>query len=147
MVSWDFGSRLVEWLNMIYVRVWFVKDWMKERNGEVKELREKVDCLRELLNKKEEQELVLRENMWKLEENVSKEGGEKLNLKKQVSQLEKKVGKLEKILKEKDEELVSLGEKKREAIRQLCFVVEFHRDHCNYLKDIILAKKRINNMI
>ncbi|KAL2614640.1 hypothetical protein AAZV13_08G019400 [Glycine max] len=86
-------------------KVEFVKDWMKERNGEVKELREKVDCLRELLNKKEEQELVLRENMWKLEENVSKEGGEKLNLKKQVSQLEKKVGKLEKILKEKDEEL------------------------------------------
>ena len=23
MVSWDFGSRLVEWLDMIYVRVWF----------------------------------------------------------------------------------------------------------------------------
>jgi len=22
MVSWDFGSRLVEWLDMVYVRVW-----------------------------------------------------------------------------------------------------------------------------
>ncbi|KAG5155649.1 hypothetical protein JHK82_013618 [Glycine max] len=118
----------------------FVKDWMRERNGEVKEQRENVDCLRELLNKKEEQELVLRENVWKLEANVSKEGGEKLNLRKQVSQLEKKVGKLDKILKEKDEELICLGEKKREAIRQLCFVVEFHRDRYNYLKDMVAKK-------
>lgn len=106
----------------------------------MKEQRENVDCLRELLNKKEEQELVLRENVWKLEANVSKEGGEKLNLRKQVSQLEKKVGKLDKILKEKDEELICLGEKKREAIRQLCFVVEFHRDRYNYLKDMVAKK-------
>ncbi|KAK7399127.1 hypothetical protein VNO78_10303 [Psophocarpus tetragonolobus] len=129
----------------IMCEVEFGKNWMRKRNDQVKELQDNVDCLKELLNKKEEQELLLRENVWKLEANVSKEGGEKLNLRKEVSQLEKKVGKLENSVKEKEEELVSLGEKKREAIRQLCFMVEFHRDRCNYLKDIA-TKKRINHM-
>ncbi|RDX95345.1 hypothetical protein CR513_22152, partial [Mucuna pruriens] len=110
----------------------FVKDWVTKRNLEVKELRENV--------------VSLRENVWKLEANVSKEGGEKLNLRNEVTQLEKKVAKLEKIVKEKDDELVTLGEKKREAIRQLCFLVDFHRDRCNYLKDI-LKKKRIKKMV
>lgn len=124
--------------------VGFMKDWVRERNYEVKELRENVDNLRELLNKKEEQELLLRENVWNLEAKVSKEGGEKLNLRKEVSQLEKKVGKLDKSVKEKDEELVSLGEKKREAIRQLCFVVDFHRERCVYLKDMVTKMRIIN---
>ncbi|XP_020224070.1 COP1-interactive protein 1 [Cajanus cajan] len=119
----------------------FVKDWVRERNCEVRELRVNVEEFRELLGKKEEQELLLRENVWNLEAQVSKEGGEKLNLRKEVSQLEKKVGKLEKIVKEKDEELVSLGEKKREAIRQLCFVVDFHRERCNYLKAVWSRKR------
>ncbi|TKY60702.1 Laminin subunit alpha-2 [Spatholobus suberectus] len=121
----------------------FVKDWARKRNGEVRELRDNVDGLKELLGKKEEQELLLRENVWNLEAKVSKEGGEKLNLRKEVSQLEKKVGKLEKSVKDKDEELTSLGEKKREAIRQLCFVVDFHRDRYNYLKDMV-TKMRAN---
>jgi len=30
MVSWDFGSRLVELLNMTYVRVWFVQ-WFRDK--------------------------------------------------------------------------------------------------------------------
>ncbi|CAJ1937300.1 unnamed protein product [Sphenostylis stenocarpa] len=102
----------------------FMKDWMKERNNEVKNLRDNVHCLRELLDQKEEQELLLRENLWKLEAEVSKEGGDKLNLRKEVSQLEKKVGRLEKSVKQKDEELANLGENKKEAIRQLCFVVD-----------------------
>ncbi|KAK7358542.1 hypothetical protein VNO77_00475 [Canavalia gladiata] len=128
---------------MCEVQTW--KQWMKKKNGEVKELKEKVDCLKELLNNKEEEELLLREKVWQLEAKVSKEGGEKMNLTQTVSQLEKKVGKLEKNLKEKDEELVSLGEKKKEAIRQLCFVVDFHRDRCNHLKDLLINRRSLNN--
>jgi len=132
----DYASRVTKMM----CEVQFVKDWMREKNEEVKDLRDNVDYLKELLNKKEEEELLLRENLWKLEAEVSKEGGDKLNLRKEVSQLEKKVGKLEKSVTKKDEELLNLGEKKREAIRQLCFMIEFHRDRCNYLRDMSTKK-------
>ncbi|KAK7251404.1 hypothetical protein RIF29_34564 [Crotalaria pallida] len=125
--------------------VMFMKDWIKQRNDEVEKLKSHEDGLNVLLSNKEEQECLLREKVWELEAKVSKEGGEKLNLTKAVSQLEKKVGKLEKNLMEKDEELISLGEKKREAIRQLCFVVDFQRDRCNYLKDLVIKTRRVNN--
>jgi len=121
--------------------VQFAKDWIKKMNVEMKQLKENVDCLTTLLSEKEEQELLLRDKVWNLEATVSKEGGEKLNLTNAVSQLEKKVGKLEKNLKEKDEDLDSLGEKKREAIRQLCLVVEFHRDRCNYLMNLVTSMR------
>ncbi|QCD85109.1 COP1-interactive protein 1-like [Vigna unguiculata] len=137
----DYAARVTKMI----CEIKFVKDRMIEKNEEVKELIDHVNYLRELLDKKEEQELLLRENLWKLEAEVSKEGGDKLNLRKEVSQLEKKVGNLEKSVKKKDEELDNLGEKKREAIRQLCFVIDFHRDRCNYLKDMA-TKNRVNNI-
>ncbi|KAJ1408229.1 Protein Networked [Sesbania bispinosa] len=119
------------------------KDWIKKRNEEMKQLKENVVFLKGLLNEKEEQESLLREKVWELEATLSKEGGEKLNLTKTVSQLEKKVGKLEKNVKEKDEDLICLGEKKREAIRQLCLVVDFHRDRCDHLKNLV-TNMRLN---
>ncbi|CAL0312597.1 unnamed protein product [Lupinus luteus] len=125
--------------------VMFMKDWIKQRNDEMKKLMENANGLNVLLNSKEEQELLLREKVWELEAKVSKEGGDKLNLAKAVSQLEKKVGKLEKNLKEKDEELINLGEKKREAIRQLCFMVDFHRDRCSYLRNLVIEPRKANN--
>ncbi|OIV92645.1 hypothetical protein TanjilG_17996 [Lupinus angustifolius] len=124
--------------------VQFAKDWIKKKNGEMKQLKDKVDRLTALLNDKEAKELLLREKLWELEASVSKEGGEKLNLVKAVNQLEKKVRKLEKNLKQRDEELVGLGEKKREAIRQLCILAEFHRESYNHLKGQI-TKTKINN--
>jgi myosin protein heavy chain len=126
--------------------VQFAKDWIKNMNVEMKQLKDNVDCLTTLLNEKEEQELLLRDKVWNLEATVSKEGGEKLNLTNAVNQLEKKVVKLEKNLKEKDEDLDSLGEKKREAIRQLCLVVEFHRERCNYLMKLV-TNMRVNKKI
>ncbi|CAK8579309.1 unnamed protein product [Lathyrus sativus] len=113
------------------------KDWIKKMKAEMKQLKDNVDCLTALLSEKEEQELLLRDKVWHLEATVSKEGGENLNLTNAVNQLERKVGKLEKNLKEKDEDLDSLGEKKREAIRQLCLVVEFHRNRCSYLVNLV----------
>ncbi|KAK2425900.1 COP1-interactive protein [Trifolium repens] len=83
----------------------------------------------------------LRAKVWKLEADVNKEAGEKMNLMKTVTQFEREVEKLEKKLKDKDDELVSLGENKKEAIRQLCFLVEFHRDRCLYLKDLMLKMR------
>ncbi|KAL2347975.1 hypothetical protein Fmac_001975 [Flemingia macrophylla] len=122
----------------------FAKDWIRERKEETKELKDKVDGLTILLDEKKEQEWLLRKRVWKLEAKVSKEGGEKLNLIKAVKQLERKVAKLEKILRDKDEELVSIAEKKREAIRQLCLLIEFHRNRFVYLKDL-MSKRRASD--
>nr|KYP67384.1 hypothetical protein KK1_013712 [Cajanus cajan] len=122
----------------------FAKDWVREGKNETKELKDKVDWLTMLLDEKKEQEKLLRKNVWKLEAKLSKEGGEKLNLMKVVKQLERKVSKLEKILRDKDEELVSIAEKKREAIRQLCFLIEFHRNRFVYLKES-MSKRGVND--
>ncbi|XP_050227384.1 COP1-interactive protein 1-like [Mercurialis annua] len=48
-----------------------------------------------------------------------------------------KVEELEQKLKERDEVLWSLGEEKREAIRQLCVVVEYHRERYDHLKEAV----------
>ncbi|MQL75873.1 hypothetical protein Taro_008252 [Colocasia esculenta] len=56
-----------------------------------------------------------------------------------VSELEKRVRELENRVKEKEEELFSKDEEKREAIRQLCVLVEYHRENCNHLYKFLSA--------
>ncbi|KAJ6712597.1 COP1-INTERACTIVE PROTEIN 1 [Salix purpurea] len=72
-----------------------------------------------------------------LEVKVRMEGAEKESLTKAISQLEKKAGALEKMLKEKDEGISDLGEEKREAIRQLCVWIEYHRSRYDYLRETL----------
>ncbi|KAK8644706.1 hypothetical protein V6N13_124006 [Hibiscus sabdariffa] len=62
---------------------------------------------------------------------------QKLKLLKVVSMLEDRVIELEKINKVKDETLLSRAEEKRESIRQLCLLIEYHRSRCDHLKDLI----------
>ncbi|KAM1739279.1 hypothetical protein ACFX11_015017 [Malus domestica] len=113
------------------------KTWVSENAGEIKRLKHNVDFLTTQMNEKEEQESVLREKVWKLEASVGKEAGERLNLVKGLSQLESKVANLEKEVKDKDEDLLSLGEEKREAIRQLCMLIDHHRSRYDDLKEAV----------
>ncbi|KAH7550169.1 hypothetical protein JRO89_XS13G0146700 [Xanthoceras sorbifolium] len=106
------------------------RNWVTERNEEIKRLKLKVDSLVAELEGKEEREFLLREKVWKLE-------NENLNSMKSVTQLGIKVDEFEKKTKEKDDLLLNLGEEKREAIRQLCLLIEYHRNHCNHLKEVI----------
>ncbi|KAK8497231.1 hypothetical protein V6N13_026603 [Hibiscus sabdariffa] len=62
---------------------------------------------------------------------------QKLKLLKVVSMLENRVIELEKINKVKDETLLSRAEEKRESIRQLCLLIEYHRSRCDHLKELI----------
>ncbi|KAK7406065.1 hypothetical protein VNO78_07681 [Psophocarpus tetragonolobus] len=132
------AGKLEEQREPVLGEVELANDWIRERKGEMKE---KVDKLTALVGKKEEEMLLLRGKVWKLEAKVSKEAGEKLNLVRGLRQLERKVGKLERKLKEKEEELLGLGEKKREAIRQLCFLSEFHRNRYVYLMDLVSNRR------
>ncbi|KAJ7945017.1 Myosin heavy chain-like protein [Quillaja saponaria] len=140
----EYKENFVNRLSIMLNEVQFAKDWIEGKNSEMKKLKDNVDCLTTLLDRKEEQEFSLRDKVWKLEAKVSKEGGEKLNLMKTVSQLERRVEKLKNNLKEKEEELSSLGEKKREAIRQLCFLIDYHRSHSDHLK-VLISKMTSKN--
>ncbi|KAJ4711932.1 intracellular protein transport protein USO1-like [Melia azedarach] len=115
----------------------FAKNWVTESNNHTRRLQEQVESLIEKLDDKEEQESLLREKVSNLEAKLGKQGGDKLNMIKDVSDLEKKVGELENKIKEKDANLLTLGEEKREAIRQLCLWIDHHRTHSNHLKGVI----------
>ncbi|KAM7258698.1 hypothetical protein ACFE04_014439 [Oxalis oulophora] len=118
-----------------------IKSWVMGSNNKNKQLQHSFDCLVGRLDEKEEQEFLLREKVWKLEAKLGKEGGDKLNLMKAVNQLEKKAGDLEKKISDKEVRLSDLGEEKREAIRQLCLQVDYHRDRSDRLKDVISKMK------
>ncbi|KAJ6712596.1 COP1-INTERACTIVE PROTEIN 1 [Salix purpurea] len=85
--------------------------------------------LKKLNEGKEEKELLLREEVGKLKA--------KLN---SVSQVDRKLVYLEQQVKDKEEVLLELSEEKREATRQLFFLIDYHRGHCHHL--IEMAKER-----
>ncbi|KAJ6705457.1 MYOSIN HEAVY CHAIN-LIKE PROTEIN [Salix purpurea] len=115
----------------------FAKRWITETRDEIKKLKHNVDSLTLQLNGKEEKEFLLREKVWKLEATLSKEGGEKLN---SVSQLERKVVYLEQQVKQQEDILLGVSEEKREAIRQLCMMVDYHRGRYDHLREAISKK-------
>ncbi|KAF5734204.1 myosin-10-like [Tripterygium wilfordii] len=130
----DNGS-ILERISRISNEIQSAKNWVAGTNNEMKRLKHNMDGLTSQLDGKEEQELMLREKVWNLEAKLGKEGGEKLV--KESSQLERKVRELESKIKEQDEKLLGIGEEKREAIRQLCILIDYHRNRCDYLKEVI----------
>ena len=138
----EYNSNVVSRITNMLNKLQFAKDWVTVTNSEIKRLKHNESCFAAQLENKEEQEFILRTRVWKLEAQLSKEGGEKLNLMTAISQLEKKVRKLEKNIKEKDEELSSLGEEKREAIRQLCLLIDYHRSRYDDLKELMQQMKK-----
>ncbi|XP_022721085.1 interaptin-like [Durio zibethinus] len=113
------------------------KNWVEEAKSEKKRLVNEVSNLIEQLKDQKEQESMLRERVEKLQIKANKEQGEKENLLKAVKHLEKKVELLESVMKDKDQGILGLGEEKREAIRQLCVWIDYHRGRCDDLKEIL----------
>ncbi|KAM7491465.1 hypothetical protein LguiA_034386 [Lonicera macranthoides] len=95
----------------------FAKDWVKRKNKALLHVKEDLDCLLAQLDDKEAEILVYREKVWKCEN---------------------KVRELEKIVKEKEEGMLALKEEKREAIRQLCVQIDYHRSRSDYLKKMLI---------
>ncbi|KAB2017130.1 hypothetical protein ES319_D08G140400v1 [Gossypium barbadense] len=98
----------------------------EEKLKMLKEMRELEQKMREM---HEEYEL-LRERVINLKAKLSEEGEEKLKALKAMSELEK-------LSKEKDEILSDREEEKREAIRQLCLLIDYHRTCSDHLKQSI----------
>ncbi|KAK1376335.1 putative intracellular protein transport protein USO1-like [Heracleum sosnowskyi] len=94
----------------------FAKDWMNRKNNTITHMKDDLDTVLKQLDDKESEILGLREK---------------------VRKLENKVRKADKLLKQKEEGMLSLGEEKREAIRQLCVWMDYHRSHSEHLKKMI----------
>ncbi|KAH7651570.1 E3 ubiquitin ligase involved in syntaxin degradation protein [Dioscorea alata] len=67
---------------------------------------------------------------------------DKEELMRNAVKAEKKIVELEKKLKEKEESVLVVNEEKREAIRQLCILIEYHRENCNQLLKYISANHK-----
>ncbi|KAL3818259.1 hypothetical protein ACJIZ3_004164 [Penstemon smallii] len=94
----------------------FAKDWAMRKNKALLHVKDDLDCLLAQLDDKESEILVFREKVWKTEN---------------------KVRELEKMVKEKEDGTLGLQEEKREAIRQLCVWIDYHRSRSDYYKKML----------
>ena len=118
------------------------KECVSEMSREKGQLQTDKNHLLEELQGKKEEESTLQKKVEKLEAKARKDESEKMNVTATVVELKKTVEELEKSMKEKEEGMLDLGEEKREAIRQLCLRIDYHRE-CNvYLKGIISKTRR-----
>ncbi|XP_059277314.1 COP1-interactive protein 1-like [Lycium ferocissimum] len=97
----------------------FVKDWVMRKNKAMAHVRDDFDCLLAQCDDKEAEILKYREKVWKSDN---------------------KVRELEKMIKDKEESMLVLKEEKREAIRQLCVWIDYHRSRSDYYKRILLTE-------
>ncbi|KAM1209095.1 hypothetical protein ACFX2J_014674 [Malus domestica] len=114
------------------------KNWIAETNNEKEKLKREVEDLIKQLRDKKEEAFMLGEQFERMRAKASKEEVEKGSVIKAVSQLEKKAADLEKMVEEKKEGMLGLGEEKREAIRQLCIWIEYHQSRYDHLKEVLL---------
>lgn len=94
----------------------FAKDWANRRNKWIGHAKDELECLVSQLDSKEVEILVSRKKVWKSEN---------------------KIRELEKVILEREEGMLSLKEEKREAIRQLCVWIDYHRSRSDYYKKMI----------
>ncbi|XP_040989756.1 COP1-interactive protein 1-like [Juglans microcarpa x Juglans regia] len=113
------------------------KNWVAETNIEKEQLKKEVHNLVEQLQDIKDKEAAMRERVGKLEVKASEEEAEKENLSKAVNQLQKTVAELKNTIKEKDDGMLGIGEEKREAIRQLCVWIDYHRSRQDYFKEML----------
>ncbi|PIN16783.1 hypothetical protein CDL12_10563 [Handroanthus impetiginosus] len=103
----------------------FAKHWATRKNKALLHVKDDLDCLLRQLDDKEAEILVFREKVWKSEN---------------------KIRELEKMLKEKEDGMLGLKEEKREAIRQLCVWIDYHRSRSDYYKKMLsemnIARRR-----
>lgn len=117
------GEELTTKVTKLAKEIDSARKWVHEKNSKMKH---EVETLEAKLECSEAQETLLKEKLSKLEGKLGKEGTGKMSVEKAM----RRIKKLEINVKERDVELMCLGEEKREAIRQLCVLVDYQR--CRY---------------
>lgn len=98
-----------------------------------------IEQLKQEVQNERQQGSVMKEEINKLEVQAQRQNGEKEELLLVMSQqLKKAAGKLDMALKEKDEQISTLGEEKRQAIKQLCLWCDNVQSRYNDLKNMVL---------
>ncbi|XP_047341817.1 COP1-interactive protein 1 [Impatiens glandulifera] len=119
----DYGhleSCVYEILNEVRI----AKRWVKESRSEKERLMKKVQ-------EKEEEGLAVKLKVDELEKKLRRYEEENSSLRVRME------GQIEEFRREKDEGMMGVGEEKKEAIRQLCISIEYHRSRCDYFKEMI----------
>lgn len=94
----------------------FAKHRAMRKNKALLHVRDDLECILRQLDDKEAEILMFREKVWKSEN---------------------KVRELEKMIKERDDGMIVLKEEKREAIRQLCVWIDYHRSRSDYYNKML----------
>ncbi|CAH9124836.1 unnamed protein product [Cuscuta epithymum] len=118
-VSLDFEKCTSNFINRISsasCELNFARDWVSRKHKAMAQIKVDMNCLISQLDEKEAEILVYREKVWKCEN---------------------KVRDLEKIIKESEDSMCDLKEEKREAIRQLCVWIDYHRSRCDYYRKML----------
>ncbi|XP_047965916.1 COP1-interactive protein 1-like [Salvia hispanica] len=101
----------------------YAKEWVRRKNNALVQVKHDLDDLLFQLDDKEGEISVFRDRVWKLEN---------------------KMRQLEKWIREKDEGMIVLREEKREAIRQLCVWIDYHRCRTVYYKKMVKRMPEMN---
>ena len=117
------GEELTTKVTRLAKEIDSARKWVHEKNSTMKH---EVETLEAKLECSEAQETLLKEKLSKLEGKLGEEATGKMSIEKAM----RRIKKLEINVKERDVELMCLGEEKREAIRQLCVLVDYQR--CRY---------------
>lgn len=150
----DYGhlqSRIYEIMNELKV----TRNWIAGNNAEKNKLKDDISSLVQQLKEEKEQELQLAVRIKELEIILRKDEDERKILTETIKQREEKMGELEKMIgeremkmgelerkvNEKDNGILSLGEEKREAIRQLCIWIDYHHNRYDDLRGMILKTR------
>ncbi|KAL3844501.1 hypothetical protein ACJIZ3_001904 [Penstemon smallii] len=147
-----FETRVYEIVNELKL----TRNWITETNVEKDQLKMEITSLLQQLKEKEEEEVLMSVKIEEMEtilmndedekerltQTVEKQVEKLRELEKVIEEMDEKMGELERKMNEKDNGLVSLSEEKREAIRQLCVWIDYHRNRYIDLKDMISKKTR-----
>ncbi|KAJ8764844.1 hypothetical protein K2173_010309 [Erythroxylum novogranatense] len=128
----DYNANILSRISRTSNELQFAKNWITGTRNEIEQLKQNAENLTVELHDKRKKELMLTEKMLKLEAKLRKDGKSTV-----VSEFERKVKNLEGQLKEKDEILMGLCQEKREAIRQLCMLIDYHCSRYDHLKQAI----------
>lgn len=136
----NFITRLSNWSKDLQI----MKNWAAAIINEKKELKEEMCNVTGRLEENKVLTMMLSEKLRVLKMQVRERDEEKAELLERVLDFDNKMGKLEKSVKEKEAKIMDREEEKREAIRQLCLWIEYHRENQNHLRQLLLAMRERN---
>ncbi|XP_051151297.1 COP1-interactive protein 1 [Andrographis paniculata] len=107
---------------------------LEDEKQQVRLLKMKIEDLEMISQKNEEERNSLIKNMKQQKEKMEE-------LEKVIGERDAKLRELERKLEEKDDGMLNLGVEKKEAIRQLCILIDHHQSRYDDLKDMILKSR------